>query len=69
MKVTPGEVLRCPKDCPERKPGCHNTETCECWSAQEEDRKQKRESRWGYRLYPHSWAQRGLYDREGKLKK
>lgn len=35
MKAPENGVIRCPEDCPERKPGCHNTETCECWAAQQ----------------------------------
>lgn len=30
-------VTRCPKDCPSRKVGCHNVNTCEAWRRQVEE--------------------------------
>ena len=30
-------VTRCPKDCPNRKVGCHNVKTCEHWRKQVEE--------------------------------
>ena len=69
VNVPSDGVLRCPKDCPERKPGCHNVETCACWAAQLERRKKERQERWYQRCqYPHSWAQRGII-KKGELKK
>ena len=70
MNAPTNGVLRCPKDCPERKPGCHNPDTCDCWAKQQEHRKQERDARWNRRCaYPHSWAQRGILDKKGDLKK
>lgn len=34
-------VTRCPKDCPNRKVGCHNVETCENWRKQVEENKER----------------------------
>lgn len=31
--------IRCPEGCPDRKPGCHDEKTCECWARQLEQRR------------------------------
>ena len=36
---------RCPKNCPNRAPGCHNVATCESWARQVEEHKKKLEAR------------------------
>lgn len=62
--------IRCPEGCPDRKPGCHDEKTCECWARQLEQRRKEREARWGYKcIYPQSWAQRGILNKKGELKK
>lgn len=33
----------CCYECPDRKPGCHNIETCEKWKKHEEDKKERYE--------------------------
>ena len=35
-------IPRCEKDCPRRKVGCHNVNTCETWAAQVEAQQVKR---------------------------
>lgn len=35
-------IPRCEKDCPRRKVGCHNVNTCEIWAAQVEALQVKR---------------------------
>lgn len=70
MNVPSDGVIRCPKDCPERKPGCHNAEKCECWAKQMERRNRERDAKWNQKLsYPKSWAARGMLDRKGELRK
>ena len=70
MKAPENGVIRCPKDCPERKPGCHNVDTCELWAKQQEQRQKGRDARWNVKQsYPQSWSQRGILDKEGRIKK
>ena len=38
-------VKRCPRECPNRAPGCHNVETCENWAQQVEAQRKKLEAR------------------------
>lgn len=35
----------CPPDCPKRRVGCHNVETCEKWAAHVEERRKEYERR------------------------
>ena len=35
--MRPKGGTRCPKDCPQRAPGCHNIQTCACWKKQMEE--------------------------------
>ena len=56
--------------CPHHCPGCHNPETCESWAKQQEERRKERDARWDSKhVYPQSWTERGLFNREGKLRK
>lgn len=69
MNAPESGLPRCPKDCPQRKPGCHDADTCALWAAQLEQRKKERLARWYQKCqYPHSWAQRGII-KKGELKK
>ena len=38
-------VRRCPRECPNRAPGCHNVATCENWAKQVEMHKKRLEAR------------------------
>lgn len=54
-------VTRCPKDCPRRKVGCHNVETCENWRKQvEENRKRLMERDEKFYAKRRTWEQRGI---------
>lgn len=54
-------ATRCPKDCPNRKVGCHNVKTCENWAKQVEENRERlakrREKNAARRL---SWEERGI---------
>lgn len=52
---------RCPKDCPNRKPYCHNVDTCETWKKQVEEnaeRQAARDKRIASRRM--TWEERGI---------
>lgn len=54
-------VTRCPKDCANRKPGCHNVATCENWRKQvEENRARLLEDKERNESKRLTWEQRGL---------
>lgn len=54
-------VTRCPKDCPRRKPGCHNTNTCNNWRKQVEENKNRLLMRdEGFASKRRSWEERGI---------
>lgn len=36
---------RCPKDCPNRKPYCHNVDACEIWKKQVEENAERQAAR------------------------
>lgn len=53
-------VQRCPRKCPDRKPGCHNVNTCENWARQVEAQKKKMEARRAaYTPRRKSWEELG----------
>lgn len=69
MNAPASGLIRRPKVCPERAPGCHDKEKCALWAAQLEQRRKERQARWDKKcIYPHSWAQRGII-KKGELKK
>ena len=57
-------IRRCPKDCPNRAPGCHNIATCENWAAQmEQQRKNLEAKRAAYTQKRMSWEARASIER------
>lgn len=54
-------VTRCPKDCPNRKVGCHNVKTCENWRKQvEENRARLKAQHEKNATSRMSWESRGI---------
>lgn len=54
-------VTRCPKDCPNRKVGCHNVNTCEAWRKQvEENRERLLKQSEAFAAKRRTWEQRGI---------
>lgn len=67
--MRPNCGTRCPRDCPERAPGCHNEETCECWRRQkEEDRKRLEAEQERFSIKRRTWEQRGMRVKLKKMK-
>ena len=67
--MRPSCGTRCPKDCPQRKVGCHNEETCECWRKQkEEDRERLAKEQERFETKRRTWEQRGMHVRLKKMK-
>lgn len=59
--MRPEGGTRCPKDCPNRKPYCHNVDTCETWRKQvEEDKARIAERDKKYATRRWTWEERGI---------
>lgn len=49
----------CPKDCPNRAPGCHNAKTCKNWAEHEAKKAEQRErNKARFAAGRMSWEQR-----------
>ena len=60
-------VQRCPRECPNRAPGCHNVETCENWAKQVAAQREKLEARKAaYKPRRKSWEEMGVTGRRKK---
>lgn len=55
----------CPKDCKERKVGCHNAQTCERWAAHMEKKKAQRKAAFArYSASRMRWEARAAAERK-----
>lgn len=59
--MRPANATRCPANCPDLAPGCHNVNTCECWKKQMEEDAERHAAREAkYASKRKSWEERGI---------